>query len=120
MPTPIQIQYSSTTGSAPTTGDLTVEGELAINTTDKRLYTRDNSNNIVLVGIQDGTGAGNLLRWNNTSGAWEEITAITVSDAGVVTINAANNVIISNLPTADPVNAGELWNDSGTLKVSAG
>lgn len=24
------------------------------------------------------------------------------------------------LPTSDPVNAGQLWNDSGTLKVSAG
>ena len=29
-------------------------------------------------------------------------------------------VVLPNLPTADPTNAGELWNDSGTLKVSAG
>jgi len=29
-------------------------------------------------------------------------------------------VIISNLPTSDPSNAGQLWNDSGTLKISAG
>lgn len=27
---------------------------------------------------------------------------------------------LDSLPTADPVNAGQLWNDSGTLKVSAG
>jgi len=27
---------------------------------------------------------------------------------------------LSNLPTSDPSNAGQLWNDSGTLKVSAG
>ena len=27
---------------------------------------------------------------------------------------------MSNLPTSDPTNAGQLWNDSGTLKVSAG
>ena len=29
-------------------------------------------------------------------------------------------VILSNLPTSDPNNAGQLWNDSGTLKISAG
>jgi hypothetical protein len=29
-------------------------------------------------------------------------------------------VIMANLPTSDPSNAGQLFNDSGTLKVSAG
>jgi len=29
-------------------------------------------------------------------------------------------VIMSNLPTSDPNNAGQLYNDSGTLKISAG
>lgn len=28
--------------------------------------------------------------------------------------------VFPNLPTSDPVNAGQLWNDAGTLKVSAG
>lgn len=29
-------------------------------------------------------------------------------------------LILANLPTSDPTNAGEVWNDSGTLKISAG
>lgn len=29
-------------------------------------------------------------------------------------------VILSNLPTSDPTEAGAIWNDAGTLKVSAG
>jgi hypothetical protein len=29
-------------------------------------------------------------------------------------------VVLDGLPTADPTNAGQLWNDAGTLKVSAG
>ena len=29
-------------------------------------------------------------------------------------------VMVENLPTTDPVNAGQLWNDNGTLKISAG
>jgi hypothetical protein len=27
---------------------------------------------------------------------------------------------MANLPTSDPSNAGQLYNDSGTLKISAG
>ena len=30
------------------------------------------------------------------------------------------NIFMSNLPTSDPTTAGQLWNDSGTLKISAG
>lgn len=30
------------------------------------------------------------------------------------------NVLMKGLPTANPASAGQLWNDSGTLKVSAG
>jgi hypothetical protein len=37
------------------------------------------------------------------------------------TINPDTGVyVFPNLPTADPANAGQLWNDAGTLKVSAG
>lgn len=120
MPSTIQIKHSSTPDAVPDTGDLTVEGEVALNTADKRMYTRDSSNAIVLLGIQDGTGDGNSIRWDESDGEWQESTALTISDAGLVTINATNSIVLSNLPTSDPVNAGELWNDSGTLKVSAG
>tara|TARA_B100001093_G_C26594668_1_gene913127 strand:+ start:273 stop:674 length:402 start_codon:yes stop_codon:yes gene_type:complete len=42
---------------------------------------------------------------------------VTVEDG--LTINGAV-VMMSSLPTSDPSNAGQLYNDSGTLKVSAG
>ena len=29
-------------------------------------------------------------------------------------------IMMANLPTSDPSNAGQLWNDSNTLKISAG
>jgi hypothetical protein len=46
----------------------------------------------------------------------------TVSD-GEVTIKtevAALLTIVSNIPTADPDVSGQVWNDGGVLKVSAG
>lgn len=47
--TPISILVSDTAEAVPTTTDLTVYGEMAINVTDKKIYARDNANNIVLL-----------------------------------------------------------------------
>ena len=121
MPSVIQVKYSSTPGAAPTTGDCTVAGEIAFNLADKKIYTRNGSDTIVQMGEQDGTSDGAVKYWNNTTGAWVESSLVTINPTtGLVTINCTNNLVLSNLPTSDPVVAGALWNDSGTLKVSAG
>lgn len=46
----------------------------------------------------------------------------SVNISGSLNVGRAANsiVILSNLPTSDPSNAGQLYNDGGTLKVSAG
>lgn len=43
----------------------------------------------------------------------------TLTSNGVTSFSNAS-ISMANLPTADPTVAGRLWNDSGTLKVSAG
>ena len=47
------------------------------------------------------------------------ITSVTGSLA-VSSSTGTTTVILNNLPTSDPSNAGQLYNDSGVLKVSAG
>ena len=42
----------------------------------------------------------------------------TVSASGNATLSGTANVII--IPTSDPGVAGAIWNDNGTLSVSAG
>jgi len=73
--------------------------------------------------INGGIAAGGVLFNTNTiSVKADTSTGLQVSD-GTDTFRADpfNGVyIFPNLPTADPVVAGQLWNDSGTLKVSAG
>ena len=44
---------------------------------------------------------------------------LSANGTGAVAITPAK-IMMANLPTSDPSNAGQLWNDSGTLKVSAG
>jgi hypothetical protein len=42
---------------------------------------------------------------------------VTVTDGLTVT---GAVVMLSSLPTSDPSNAGQLWNSSGDLRISAG
>ena len=68
---------------------------------------------VYLEGVSSGTIAsgGNLGLDSNNKGT---LTALTVSTA------ENTNVKFVNLPTSDPGVAGQLWNDSNTLKVSVG
>ena len=40
--------------------------------------------------------------------------------SGTVMVNESGKVMATDLPTSDPSNAGQLWNDSGTVKISSG
>ena len=51
----------------------------------------------------------------NVTGA---VTATTISASGNATLSGTANVII--IPVADPHVVGAIWNNSGTLAVSAG
>ena len=41
-------------------------------------------------------------------------------DNGTLMINNKGKVMATDLPTSDPSNSGQLWNDNGTVKISAG
>ena len=40
--------------------------------------------------------------------------------SGEVMVNESGKIMAADLTTSDPNNAGQLWNDSGTVKISAG
>jgi hypothetical protein len=54
----------------------------------------------------------------STNGFVGAVTATTVTATGAVIATAANNVIV--IPTSDPGVTGAIWNNAGTLAVSAG
>jgi len=54
----IKLKQSSVAGKIPASSTLT-QGELAINTTDEKLYTKNSSGNVVeLLGTSSGGGGG--------------------------------------------------------------
>ena len=66
-----------------------------------------------------GTGAVILsgVRVSGTEISSDDSTQVTVRDGLTVT---GAVVMMRSLPTSDPSNAGQLWNSSGDLKISAG
>ena len=72
-------------------------------------------NSTAQFGIDIRTSAAGSLTYDTTND-WTFGAGVTMTD---LTASGAT-VIFSNLPTVDPVNAGQLWNSAGTLKVSAG
>jgi len=61
------------------------------------------------------TFSGPVVSTNGFSGP---VIATTVTATGNVTATGTANVIV--IPTSDPGVAGAIWNDGGTLSVSAG
>ena len=96
----------------------------------------DNSGDRVVMGENAITGAGTLDIGDNTSGRWDRIafhvgalntlklepTLITADVPVTVPVFTASGATVkmTNLPTSDPGVAGQLWNDSATMKISAG
>lgn len=74
------------------------------------------------------TSTGTITLGGTLSLATAPAIGSTSANTGAfTTLNASSNVTftgivvsMANLPTSDPVVAGQLWNDTGTLKVSAG
>ena len=77
------------------------------------------TNNAGDLEITQNTNDGDVLfKCDNGSGGTTDYIQL---DGGEVSIKMlTQKVIMSNLPTSNPNNAGQLYNDSGTLKVSAG
>lgn len=61
----------------------------------------------------------------SNSGATGDVWNAKVNGVSVAACDTTGKLIgsklkLTTLPTADPVAAGEVWNDAGTLKISAG
>jgi len=113
------------------TGDIRINKNFGI-----FVRNADNSGDRVVMGENAITGAGTLDIGDNTSGRWDRIafhvgalntlklepTLITADVAVIVPVFTASGATVkmTNLPTSDPGVAGQLWNSSATMKISAG
>lgn len=100
--TPIQLYFSSTAASVPTSGNL-IAGELALNTTDGKLYFKD-SGGLVKTLADSSTATGNLP--GGTAGAIvyqsapNTTTYLTLGTAGRMLFSNGTTPAYSVAPTA--------------------
>lgn len=83
----------------------------------ERGFIRWDTNNFEIGTERAGTGIARTMVFRTN-----EVNRFMIGSTGTVTftIPAGQTFKLVGLPTADPVIAGALWNDGGTLKVSAG
>ena len=107
----IVIKNKATASSAPLVGDL-VEGELAVNTVDGLIWTRDDSNNLVGLGvIKQGATTNKMARFDGTN--WIPAAGVALTAGG--TLTAAGLVATADVACVD-VNA---TGDVGCVDVNA-
>ena len=108
-------EFASAFIDTVTSTELKTEG-VTIN--DNAISASRSNDNLVLGG--SGTGGviiGGGIKLTGSTITSEDSTQVTVNDGLTVT---GAVVMLSSLPTSDPSNAGQLWNDSGDLKISTG
>ena len=94
--TPISIYYSTTASTAPTAGNL-VNGELAINITDGKLFYKDNAGVVQVIAGKGGAGVAggsNTQVQYNSSGSLAGSANMTFNGT---TLTLANDASISGL-----------------------
>jgi len=119
MANQIQIKRSSVAGKVPDAANIAV-GELAVNLTDQKLYTKDGSGNVFLLGAGNTNnlieGNTNLFYTNararssiSVTGAatYNVATGIINVTGGVTSVNGANGAVV--LTTANIAESGNLY-----------
>lgn len=111
------------------TKTVTGVGNFMLDTTVHFASTSTSNSRVAIASNVDFRSTA-LLQWSSTAAAMgTKDLGLKREAAGILRITDgstgdgklyASDLVLDSLPTTDPTNAGQIWNDSGTLKVSAG
>ena len=106
----LEIYHDSGSNIKAGSGGLNIESKGGL------IFENDTSGDIT---VEQKRNDGEIdFKCDNGSNGTESYLKLNGSDVSVNIL--IQKVMMSNLPTSDPSVAGQLWNSSGTLKVSAG
>lgn len=111
--TPISLYYSTTAAAVPTNTNL-VNGELAINITDGKLYYKDNSGVVQLIASKAGA-AGSVTSVDATfTGGIVSVSGVPITSSGTIAFTIAGTS--GGIPY---FSASNTWASSGVLAANA-
>lgn len=96
MATTIVIKNSSTAASVPTAGQL-VQGELAVNVTDRKIFTKTSTGSVVEIGGgARGTGSDDIFYENSktVNGSYSITSSKNAMSTGPITLASGVTVTI--------------------------
>ena len=129
-----RLTIDTGTAGNPSTGDTLRTAMNKVNTNFEEVYqiVGDPDTGLITTSITNGdvkiqpngTGKVEIDKVLFTDTTLSTLTTnadltLSANGTGAVAITPVK-IMMANLPTSDPSNAGQLWNSSGTLKVSAG
>jgi len=130
--TPISLYYSTTASAAPTSGNL-VAGELALNTTDEKLYFKNASGVVKLLASNASASGttGTSILYGNGSGGFSNVTigsgvsfaggTLSATGAGGTVTSVAVSGGTTGLTTSGgPITTSGTITLAGTLAVANG
>ena len=69
--------------------------------------------------IKTNYGTSDKIHIVNQQGAADDAVLIKTEGGGGIEINSSGKLFVKNLPTTDPNEDGQIWNDNGVLKISS-
>ncbi len=124
----IKPRRSALPNTPPTTANIE-QYEIAMNTADKKIYTRDGSDNIITIGAGNLSGLGDVavtspvsgqnLSYNSLTGKWENTTAVGAGDV-IGPTSATDNALVRFDGTTGKLiqNSTATLSDAGALDVA--
>jgi hypothetical protein len=111
--TPISLYFSSTAAAVPTSGNL-VNGELALNTADMKLYAKNSAGTVTLL-ASSGGATGTVSSVAATVPAFLSITGSPITTSGTLAISLSG----SALPTTSGGTGLTSFNANGVVYASS-
>lgn len=112
--TPIQLYYSTTASAVPSAANL-LTAELGVNVTDKKVYTKDGSGNVItLVGTLGNQNANAVAITGGT------ITGATINNAVIGGVTAAAGTFTTLNCTVLTASGDSSFTSTGAVKLSTG
>jgi len=91
--TPISLYYSSTASATPSAGNL-VAGELALNTTDEKLYFKNASGTVKLLASNAAVLAdGTVTSVNATVPSFLSVSGVPITTSGTIAITYSGTAL---------------------------
>ena len=111
--TPISLYYSTTAAAAPTSGNL-VNGELAININDGKLYYKDNGGTVQLIASKDGASGSVTSVAQTFTGGIISVSGSPITTSGTLALTVAGTS--GGIPYFA---SGTTWASSAALAANA-